>query len=253
MLVDYHVHGVGHLTSRHTVAELTEYLEMGKARGLKEIGFTDHDYYLNELDFANFPLLQKRFPQIKIRVGLEVEYLPHKEEESKKQLAGYSFDYLIGSVHFINDWGFDHPDYVARYAEWDIDDLYTAYFNLVARMARTKRFDIVGHLDLIKVFGYRSRRSVQELAAPALRAIRDSGMVVEINTAGIYKPVGEIYPCRELLDECFRMGIPITLSSDAHYARDVGRDIVKAREMAWEVGYRQVAVFEKRQRFLLPL
>ncbi len=78
-------------------------------------------------------------------------------------------------------------------------------------------------------------------------------MTVEINTAGWYKPVGEVYPNRELLEECFRLSIPITLSSDAHVAQDVGRDIARAREMAWAVGYRQVAVFEKRQRSLLPL
>jgi len=253
VLVDYHVHGIGHQTSRHTLAELSGFVERGLAVNLAEIGFADHDYYLEDLKFSNFLLLEKRFPQIKIKVGLEVEYLPDQQQSVVNYAEVYSFDYLIGSVHFVNEWPFDHPDYRSGYEDWEIDDLYRAYFGLVSQMARTKRFDIVGHLDLIKIFGHRSRTPVLELAAPALQVIKQCGLTVEINTAGWYKPVREVYPALNLLEECFRLGIPITLSSDAHVAEDVGRDINKARELAWQVGYRQVATFEKRQRIMLPL
>ncbi|NLC07206.1 MAG: histidinol-phosphatase HisJ family protein [Syntrophomonadaceae bacterium] len=253
VLVDYHVHGIGHRTNKHTAPELAKYIEQGIAQNLTEIGFADHDEYLLELDFSSFLYLQRRYPQIRLRLGLEVDYRPGQEKILGQRLAPYQFDYLIGSIHFIGDWPFDHPAYTAGYAAWDIDELHQTYFSLVTQMVRSGQFDIVGHLDLIKVFGYRPRRSVLDLAGSTLSAIQESGMTVEINTAGWYKPVAEVYPGRDLLEECFRLGIPITLSSDAHAAQDVGRDIARAREMAWAVGYRQVAVFEKRQRSLLPL
>jgi histidinol-phosphatase (PHP family) len=253
MLVDYHVHGVGHRTSRHTLEELSSFVEAGLAANLAEIGFADHDFYIEDLAFSNFPLLQKRFPKIKIRVGLEVEYLSQPVPGVLDCLDKYSFDYLIGSVHFVEEWPFDHPEFKSGYKDWDADDLYRAYFNLVSQMACTKRYNIVGHLDLIKVFGCRSRASVVELAGQCLQVVQKSGMAVEINTSGRYKPVEEVYPALNLLEECFRLGIPITLSSDAHFAEDVGRDIYQARELAWKIGYREVATFEKRQRIMQPL
>ncbi len=253
MLVDYHVHGIGHQTSRHTVAELSEYVERGIAANLAEIGFADHDNYLADLDFTNFSRLQTLYPQIKIRVGLEVDYLPNPQWPSADYTKAYPFDFLIGSVHFVGEWPFDHPDYRSGYQEWEPDSLYQAYFSIVSQMVKSKRFDIVGHLDLIKVFGCRSDRPVLELAGPTLQEIRKADLTVEINTAGWYKPVAEVYPAVTLLEECFRLGIPITLSSDAHMAGDVGRDIHLARELAWKVGYRQVATFEQRKRILVDL
>lgn len=253
MLIDYHVHGIGHQTSRHTIAELSEYVEKGIAADLAEIGFADHDGYLADLDFTNFSRLQNLYPQIKIRVGLEVDYLPNPPQPSADYTKAYRFDYLIGSVHFVGDWPFDHPDYRSGYKEWEPDCLYQAYFALVSQMVKSKRFDIVGHLDLIKIFGCRPDSPVLEIAGPTLQEIRKAGMTVEINTAGWYKPVAEVYPAAALLEECFRLGIPITLSSDAHMAGDVGRDIARARELAWKVGYRQVATFEQRKRIMADL
>ncbi len=253
MLVDYHVHGIGHQTSRHTIAELSEFVEKGIAADLAEIGFADHDGYLADLDFTNFSRLQTLYPQIKIRVGLEVDYLPNPQQPRTDYTKAYPFDFLMGSVHFIGEWPFDHPDYRAGYAEWKPDALYQAYFALVSQMVRSKGFDIVGHLDLIKIFGCRPDTPVLELAGPALQEIRKADMTVEINTAGWYKPVAEVYPSEILLIECFRLGIPVTLSSDAHVAGDVGRDIARARELAWKVGYRQVAAFEQRKRIMVNL
>ncbi len=120
---------------------------------------------------------------------------------------------------------FDHPDYQALYSRWDINELYRTYFSLIGELARSGLFDIVGHFDLIKVFGYRPAGPVLPLAAPALQAIREAGLTVEVNTRGGYKPCAEIYPATELLQECFSLGIPATLGSDAHEAEEIGRDL----------------------------
>lgn len=253
MLVDYHIHGLGHRDYPHDLESLARFMHTAEARNLQEVGFADHDYYLKDIRLANYEGLRARFPDIKIRVGLEVEYFPGQEGEISDRLAGCRFDFLIGSVHYVGEWLFDHPDNIDGYQQWDIDQLYRVYFGLVARMARSRLFDLVGHLDLIKIFGHRPRTPVGKLAAPALEAIRDSRMTLELNTAGWYRPVQELYPARELLEAAFQMRIPVTLASDAHHPGDVGRDIELARKLAWEVGYRELATFEQRERVMVPL
>lgn len=253
MLVDYHIHGMGHLDFPHTLESLAQFLEAAKARGIKEVGFAEHDHYLPHINFGNFAFLQKQFPDVAIRCGLEVEYLPGREKETQERLQGIEFDYLIGSVHYIGEWLFDHPDYIAGFAEWDLNRLYEVYFGLVAQMVHSGGFDIVGHFDLIKIFGHRPQGLVLELARPALEAVRECGLVLEVNTAGWHRPVQELYPAPELLREAFRRGIPVTLSSDAHAPEQVGRDLARARELLWGIGYRQIATFVRRQRFMVSL
>jgi histidinol-phosphatase (PHP family) len=253
MLVDYHIHGMGHRDFPHSVESLARFVQEARDKGIVELGFADHDYYLRDIRFSNFEELRPRFPGVSIKVGLEVEYFPGQEGTTSDRLAGCTFDYLIGSVHYIGEWLFDHPDNIEGFDAWDIDHLYRVYFGLVGRMARSRMFDLVGHLDLIKIFGHRAKSSVVKLAQPALEEIRDSGMVMEVNTAGWHRPVHEQYPARDLLEAAFKMGIPITLSSDAHAPEQVGRDLPLAREMAWEVGYREVATFSRRERTMVPL
>ncbi|NPV92397.1 MAG: histidinol-phosphatase HisJ family protein [Firmicutes bacterium] len=253
MLVDYHIHGMGHRDFPHSVESLARFVEAALGKGIAEVGFADHDYYLRDIRFSNFEELRTRFPGIGIKVGLEVEFFPGQETETNDRLAGCRFDYLIGSVHYIGEWLFDHPDYIEGFSAWDIDQLYRVYFGLVARMARTRLFDMVGHLDLIKIFGHRAKSPVLKMVQPTLEEIRDSGMVIEVNTAGLHRPVQEQYPAKDLLKAAFQMGIPITLSSDAHAPEQVGRDLLLAREMAREVGYREAATFSGRERIMVPL
>jgi len=253
MLVDYHIHGMGHLDFPHTLESLAQFLSAARARGIKEVGFAEHDHYLPHINFENFALLRERFPDMVIRCGLEVEYLPGREKETEERLRGIEFDYLIGSVHYIGEWLFDHPDYIAGFEEWDLRELYRVYFGLVAEMAQSGSFDIVGHFDLIKIFGHRPPGPVLELARAALEAVKEGGMVLEVNTAGWHRPAQELYPAPELLKEAFRLGIPVTLSSDAHSPEQVGRDLERARELLLNIGYRQIAAFSRRERIFMPL
>ncbi len=253
MLVDYHVHGRGHQDHPPTMAELARYVETGRKQGIKEIGFADHDWYLAELDLAVYPPLQAEYPDVAIRVGLEVEFFPDKLGEITRRLMPYQFDYLIGSVHYFDDWNFDHPDLRERFQEWDLGDFYRQYFNLVAQAAQTGLFEITGHLDLPKIFGHRPPGNILDYAEPALTAIKAADMAVEINTNGLYKPVGEIYPELKLLQRCYQLGIPITLSSDAHQPETVGRDVALARDLALEIGYREIATFKNRHRIMAPI
>lgn len=245
LLVDYHVHALGHADREHTLENLIEFLNVAQERNIKEIGFADHDRYLDRLDFSLYQKLQELYPHINIRVGLEIDYFPDKISQVKNKRNSYNFDYVIGSVHYVGDWMFDADRYKDKFGDWDIDELYARYLNLVVEAAQTGLFPLIGHLDLLKIFGHRPVKSLYDTFWTSLRALQKAGVVLELNTNGWYKPIGELYPAPQLIQLCFDTNIPITLSSDAHWAEQVGRDVDKALEIAKKAGYKKIATFGK--------
>lgn len=246
------------------------YVEAAIAAGLREIGFSDHIpmYWLpreqrdpgiamaeEELaDYvADVMALRERYPQIPIRLGIEADYIPGAEAELRRLLAPYPWDYVIGSVHFIGDWGFDNPAEVNRYAEWDISELYGKFFTLESMAARSGLFDIMAHIDLIKKFGHRPSHDLSRLYADVAATMAESGVAIELSTAGLRKPVGELYPNPSLLKECCDRGVPLVISSDAHKPVEVGWGFSGAADVARQAGYRHLARFEGRRRFSEPL
>lgn len=245
MLSDYHVHsgfsdGVdGVETTVRRAAEL----------GLAEIGISDHfvpprydpegdrlpaerlGEYVTEVRAA-----AARHPQVTVLAGLEVDYLPDAAEETLAQLEPLEFDYLVGSVHFVDGWAFDLDSRMTDPRWADLDGLYGRYYAIVAEAAARRRFTVIGHLDLLKKFGARSDDAVNAAAA-ALAAIAASGAAIELNTSGFHTPAGEAFPAPELLEAARRLDIPLVLGSDAHTAAEVGRDFDAAVAMARAAGY----------------
>ena len=253
MKVDYHVHALGHLEYAHTVEHVEQVLAKAIAEGLQEIGLADHDEYAPHFRLEAVREAAERFPDLEVRQGVEVDYRPERETDIRLFLTAHPWDFAIGSVHTLGGWLFDHPDHREGYDHWDADELYKAYYHGVVQAADSDLFDIIGHLDLIKVFGCRPRGDRMILARPALEAIRDHGLCVEVNTNGWYKPVGEVYPQVELLHECQKMGIPVTTGSDAHTPAQVGRDLDMARILLQQAGYKTVTTFKQRQSRQVPL
>jgi len=247
---DYHIHGLAHEGPPHTVERLLPYVEAARAAGLTEIGFAEHDHYLAGLDFNVFSRLGQH-EKIIVRAGLEVDFRP--EKDYAQELSGYPWDYLIGSVHTIGDWDFDYPGQEAGFGGRDIDEIYSAYFNLVARAAATGIFQIIGHLDLVKIYGHRPRKPVVELAEQVLLVIARRGAALELNTAGLFKPAGEYYPSRELLERAFSLNIPVTIGSDAHTPQEVGRERDRAVKMLRCIGYNCLAIFHQQQMAMEPI
>ncbi len=172
--------------------------------------------------------------QIDIRLGYEVDFLPGFLDE---RVLNAKVDYLIGSVHFINKWGFDNPEFIGEYKNRNIDKIYQDYFDAIAAMAKSGHFNIIGHLDLIKVFNYRPKKDVRLIAKDAIKAIKQANLTVELNSAGLRKPVKEIYPSRKLLEMCYENSIDITFGSDAHKLEQIGFGYPQSAELAKEIGY----------------
>ena len=168
-----------------------------------------------------------------------------------ERILNANVDYLIGSVHFIDEWGFDNPEFIGKYENENIDEIWKKYFKAIEDMANSNLFDIVGHLDLIKIFKFLPNTSINEIAKNALQAIKKADMVLEINVAGFRKPIAEAYPSLSLLKQAFELSIPITFSSDAHKPEQVALFSDRVVDMAKSVGYTQCAIFRNRKRELI--
>ena len=257
MTVDLHNHTV---LCNHAQGTIHEYIEQAIKHKTKVYGFSEHapmdfdpKYRLSFEEMQEYTSLvlqakEKYKDQIEILLAYEVDYL---EGHMDERVLNADVDYLIGSVHFIEKWGFDNPEFIGRYEDENIDDIWQKYFDTIEKMANSKLFDIVGHLDLIKVFKFLPNRNILDIARNALKAIKNADMVLEINMSGYRKPIKESYPSRELLEEAFKLDIPITFSSDAHAPEQVSLYEKEIVTLARSVGYTQCATFKKRKREML--
>jgi len=163
-------------------------------------------------------------------------------------LRQYDFDYVLGSIHFINGWGFDNPANIHEYKKYDLWELYQQYFYTLGQAAGSGLFDVIAHPDLIKKFGFNPGHDLGGVYREVLQQISDSGACVEINTAGLRVPKNEVYPSPEFIKLCFESKIPVCLGSDAHRPELVGADFHLVLELLRSIGYNQVVTFNKRNR-----
>jgi len=252
-MLDLHVHLTGHKDRLANAENIREFLNQARSKGLKEIGFADHDYYFEDLNLPLIREIAEDYPELKVRIGLEVDYRPEEEGKIKELLARFPFDYVIGSVHEMNGWIFDIPGQEGAHRDRDADKMYQEYFSWIEMAAVSGLFTTIGHLDLIKIFGVRPQTDVLKLADAALTRVQENGLVLELNTAGRYKPVKEFYPEVTLIEEIKRRGIPMTLGSDAHQAEFVGRDLDEAAQLLKSLGITQLIGFDQRRKVYYPL
>lgn len=254
MLQDYHIHALAHGEYQYTYDWLKAFVIAAREQGILELGFSEHDEYLDQIDPAVLQQLRDDFPDMKLRLGLEVDYIPGREGHIREISKRHNYDYLIGSVHFIEGWGFDHPDFCHLFSTRDIDQVYRSYFNLVHQAINSGLFDVVGHMDLIKIWGYRPHKyNIRHYVEPLLNSIKAAGMVIEINSAGLRKPVKEIYPSRDIVDLILSKDIAVTMGSDAHHPSQLGEGLIEARTMLIDAGFKHIAMFEQRQVKMRPL
>jgi len=187
---------------------------------------------------------------VEVVAGLEFDWTEAGAEWVRPYAEGLPLDYRIGSVHYVAGEGIDiDASFWMSKTQEEIDAVYAGYWRLIRGMAESGLFDIVGHLDLPKKFGFVSGPSLRGLEDEALDAIAASGMTVEFNTAGFDKPCAEGYPSEDLLKRCRQRGIPVTLSSDAHRAAHVIRGFERGAAVLAAAGYDRVARFRGREQW----
>lgn len=255
MMADYHIHVLSHGEFEYKREWLNRFIDQACSRGIREIGFSEHDEFFAQVDLALFQQIKiERRSDITLKMGIEVDYMPGLEKNLIRLASIPELDYTIGSVHFIDGWAFDHPDFKDGYHNRDTDEIYARYTEILAQMAESGLFDIVGHLDLVKIWGHRPRRHNPEYYfEPVLNAVKASNMAVEINSAGLRKPVTEIYPAAALVKRMFEKNIPIVLGSDAHHPEQVGEGLKEACLLAMNAGYRSRVSFDRHQKTVQPI
>jgi len=265
VIVDYHMHlrdeagGIDHTAdaAERFVARATE-------RGVDEIGFAEHVYYFEQtkalwtlpyylercvydLDVYVDALVEAKLRGLPVKVGLEVDWTGDRADELAEILAPYPWDYLLGSVHLLDDLAVDNGVGLGVWAHMEEEEVWRRYVETLSAAARSRHFDALPHPDLAKIYGVRgSDELYEELAA----AVDEGGVALEISTAGLRKPVGELYPDARLLQ---LSSAPVTLASDAHEPALVGEDFDAAIEFARANGRDTVSVFDGRTRRQEPL
>jgi histidinol-phosphatase (PHP family) len=252
-LIDYHLHVVAHGDRPMTVENILTYCEVARDRGIRQMGITEHDRYLDDIDLAAFQEAREKSQDVELRLGIEIDFVLGKEEQMDRSASALPYDYIIGSVHRVGGEEVDHPDHREIYDKWDTYDLYEAYYENVREAVLSRRFDILGHPDLIKIFRHFPVRDITTMLEETADAVAESGIVVDVNAAGLRKPIGEIYPSRDFLEMFHRRGVPIILSSDAHAPDEVAAGYDKSLKLVHEIGYREVVTFKDRERGTLAL
>ncbi len=197
--------------------------------------------------FAMIAEARTAFPNLTIRMGLECDFIAGREDLIRDLEGAGDWDYLIGSVHYIAPgWAVDNPEYIGRFRDGPVEEIWGVYWHEYERCVRSKLFDFVAHPDLPKKFGFIPEGSLRRFYEPVIAALAETGTPFEINTAGLRKPVGEMYPSKEFLEMAREAGILLVISSDAHAPEEVGADFDAAIAMARAVGYRETLRFENR-------
>lgn len=255
MLIDLHNHTP---LCNHASGTPREFALKACELGCKYFGFSDHGFMNYDLAYrmskAQIPFYQALINEVRaefsnkmeILLGFEADFMCDKKLMSD-EINHAKCDYLIGSVHFLNTWGFDNPEFIANYANKNIDTLYEDYFQALCEMIKSELFDIVGHIDLIKIFNYLPKRDIRQYAKPAIKLAKSKNMAIELNTAGYRKPCAQLYPSDEILELMAEIGVKITFGSDAHSIDQIGLNMDKAIAKAKEFGFERASIFKNRQ------
>jgi histidinol-phosphatase (PHP family) len=255
---DYHMHSS--YSDGRSAPE--DYIAPAITAGLSEIGFSEHltlfkdleDWNMNPVNISPYinhlEELRKNTDNIKIKIGLEVDYFEGKEEEIRSYLKVLPLDYIIGSVHYLGEKTVDlGPEF---YEGKSIDRLFESYFESVVTAISSGLFDIIAHCDLIRIYGYKPDMNLEPLYKKLARAMKTHNVAFEVNTNGRNRPLADFYPDRRFLHIFREENVPVCVNSDAHMPSRVGQYFDEAYELLRYIGFTEMAVFDKRVRKMVP-
>ncbi|MBX5470463.1 MAG: histidinol-phosphatase [Thermoleophilaceae bacterium] len=272
-MTDFHVHlrpdeHPSEARDHFTAANVERYTTVAEERGIESLGVAEHVHRFRQaLDVWQHPFWQRNAvddldaycefvrSETPLKLGIEADFVPGREDRMANLLDAREWDYVIGSVHFLRDQAVDMD-------EWDVwtsgdpDKVWRRYFETLGEAARSGLFDVLAHPDLVKVWGPERPRpdgDLRRFYELAMDGIAESDVAIEVSTAGLRKPVGEIYPARPFLEMCLEAGRPVALSSDAHVPDQLGYRYDEAVEYLRALGVTEICDFSGRERTMTPL
>jgi histidinol-phosphatase (PHP family) len=274
VLTDYHVHlrpdEDGTDPGRYfTSANAERYRERASERGVQELGVAEHVYrFVQALDVWAHPFWRHwahddldaycEFvrEQTDLRLGIEADFVPGREDRMANLLEAREWDYVVGSIHFLGDFALDVRGEFDIWRSGNPAKVWARYFETLGEAARTGMFDVLAHPDLVKVWGQGAPvpdGDLRRFYERAMDGIAESDVAIEVSTAGLRKPVGEMYPAPAFLELCLEAGRPVALSSDAHRPEHLAHEYERAVDWLHELGVREIVVFDRRERRMEPL
>jgi histidinol-phosphatase (PHP family) len=284
---DYHVHlhdhgpysGTGPPLGEYPPGHIESYVEHAAARGVAEVGFTEHlyrcveagpvlgDFWEDEprrdlaaetaamvtedrtlsIEAYVAAVVDAKDRGLPVKLGLEVDFFPETIDSVMEFLAPYPWDFLIGAVHWVGGWSVDYGVSSYEFERRGVRQACEDYFALKTQLAESGLVDVLAHVDVVKRFGHLPPTPPTDLYAEVVAAAVASGTAVELSSAGLHKPIGETYPSPLLLAMFHQAGVPITLASDAHAPQECGRDSDRLIQQAKRVGYTGYLRFDQRQ------
>lgn len=261
MRVDIHNHTT---YCNHATGSIQEYVCRARELGINIFGFSCHapmDFDSKyRMEFATLPqyireirMIQESCSDMEILCALEVDYILGREDLLSQIVLESPLDYLIGSVHFLDTWGFDNPEFVGEWSKRGVRQTWNHYLDSIESMLKTGYFQIIGHLDLPKIFGSVMPSNLLLKLHDILELARDKDMVLEVNAAGLRKPIREQYPSAEILKIAKELGLDITLSSDAHSVSQIGFGYLECLQLIKCLGFRNLAIFRNKTKVLVNI
>lgn len=257
LFTDYHMHPQGHRLQPYTLELLQPWADSCLAKGITDFCFTDHDRYHLGVDFNAINLLREKNPDLNIRAGIELDNDPVTSEAGCRWVEEHwdKLDFVLGSIHYLPGKAemFDSTGQEKQFTERSLSAVYADYLSQLEKLIGYGYIDCMSHLDLIKIHKFIPAEPLDTLFLPILKKIKAADLAMEINTAGWRKPIGIQYPDVSILKAAIQLGIPLTISSDAHSHVQVGEGYDRLATLMTELGIREIAVYHRHQRKMVPL
>ena len=262
-MIDYHIHTK---LCKHAEGEICSYVEEAIKLGLSEIAFTDHIPLPDNFDIAHrmsykelnvyagwIEQMRSLYPEITIRFGIEADYYQGFEDFIEKILVSYNFDIVIMSVHFLHHWPEGNWVFDYNFPDKTREEIYTDYLKTIIQGINTGLFDVVGHVDIIKVSGYSFTKLIPDKVEILLKSILKNDMSMEINTSGFRKSEKESYPGYDWLKMIKKHQVPLTIGSDAHSPNQIGLNFSHVYQRLQAEGIRTLSRYSNRKRSNISL
>lgn len=274
MLADYHVHTP---YCGHAQGKTIEYVESAIAKGIQEIGFSDHlgryylgasqkkrywDWGMDERDIARYfsELLDLRETfagSISIRIGMEVDYIEGAEHLLEEIVSHYPFDFLLGSIHCLPQIGWRH---VSQYAKIQPARAYKLYFEAVDAALQSGMFQSLAHIDFIWRYVDWPDAPQEVMTGYIFHAVELAASVdtcVEINAnAYLWSQINDDrgYDMFDiLLDAVKKHKASVTIGSDSHTPELVGRSFLQMLSLLRKKGIDTAATFDLKHKKKIKL
>ena len=265
-MIDYHTHTY---LCKHASGKPEEYLAEAEKAGLTEYGISDHCPWPDGYDpecrmfVTEYPQYEeiveritKKATKVQVKYGIEIDWVPGRMNEIYNNINKYEFDYIIGSVHYTDDFAFDNPDLLPVWEEPGKPEwVWTRYYEHMLDFVSDGKFNIIGHFDLPKKFGSipPDTQAIDNRIEDILTAAADNGIAIEINTGGLRKPAKEMYPSMKILKKAAKKGIMLTFGSDAHGPKQIAANFAEALQVAKEAGFTKYHSFSSRKPIPITL